>query len=40
MLNKGYIKSIKQDIFCFDFLSGIPSILVSISVLLYLGKER
>ena len=27
MLNKRYIKSIKRDIFCFDFLSGI---LVSI----------
>ena len=27
MLNKRYIKSIKRDIFCFDFLS---SILVSI----------
>ena len=37
MLNKRYIKSIKRDIFCFDFLS---SILVSISFLLYIGKER
>ena len=32
MLNKRYIKSIKRDIFCFDFLS---SILVSISFLCY-----
>ena len=38
MLNKRYIKSIKRDIFCFDFLS---SILVSISFLLYWkGKIR
>ena len=38
MLNKRYIKSIKRAIFCFDFL---PSILVSISFLLYLkGKIR
>ena len=37
MLNKRYIKSIKRDIFCFDFLSNI---LVSISFLLYIGKER
>ena len=38
MLNKRYIKSIKRDIFCFDFLSGI---LVSISLLLYwTGKIR
>ena len=37
MLNKRYIKSIKRDIFCSDFLS---SILVSISFLLYIGKER
>ena len=36
MLNKQYIKSIKRDIF-FNFLS---SILVSISSLLYIGKER
>ena len=36
MLNKRYIKSIKRGIFCFDFLS---SILVSISFLLYIGKE-
>ena len=36
MLNKRYIKSIKRDIFCFDFLS---SILVSMSFLLYIGKE-
>ena len=37
MLNKRYIKSIKRDNFCFDFLS---SILVSISFLLYIGKGR
>ena len=37
MLNKRYIKSIKRDTFCFDFLC---SILVSISFLLYIGKER
>ena len=38
MLNKRYIKSIKRDIFCFDFLS---SILVSISFPLYWkGKIR
>ena len=38
MLNKRYIKSIKRDIFCFEFLS---SILVSISFLLYWkGKIR
>ena len=37
MLNKRYIKSIKRDIFCFDFLS---SILVPISFLLYIGKKR
>ena len=37
MLNKRYIKSIKRDIFWFDFLS---SILVSISFLLYIGKKR
>ena len=36
MLNKRYIKSIKRDIFCFDFLS---SILVSISLLLYIGRK-
>ena len=36
MLNKRYIKSIKRDIFCFDFLS---SILVSISFLLYFGRK-
>ena len=38
MLNRRYIKSIKRDIFCFDFFS---SILVSISFLLYWkGKIR
>ena len=37
MLNKGYIKSLKGDIFCFDFLS---SILVSNSFLLYIGKGK
>ena len=37
MLNNQYIKSIYRDIFGFDFLS---SILVSISFLLYIGKER
>ena len=37
MLNKRYIKSIKREIFCFDFLS---SIFVSISFLLFIGKER
>ena len=35
MLNKRYIKSIKRDIFCFDFLS---SSLVSISFLLYIAN--
>ena len=35
MLNKRYSKSIKRDIFCFDFLS---SILVSISFLLFIEK--
>ena len=39
MLNKRYIKSIKRDIFCFDFLSGI---LVSIffSAIYWKGKIR
>ena len=39
MLNKRYIKSIKRDIFCFDFLS---SILVSIffSAIYWKGKIR
>ena len=36
MLNKRYIKLIKGDIFCFDFLS---SILVSISFLLYIERK-
>ena len=36
MLNKRYIKSIKRDIFCFDFLSRI---LVSISFLLLLERK-
>ena len=38
MLNKRNIKSIKRDMFGFDFLSSI--ILVSISFLLYIKKER
>ena len=37
MLNKRYIKSIKRDICCFDFLS---SIRVLISILLNIEKER
>ena len=36
MLNKRYIKSIKRDIFCFDFLS---SILVSISFCYILERK-
>ena len=37
MLNNRYIKSIKRDIFCFDFLS---SSLVSISFLLYILERK
>ena len=36
MLNKRCIKSVKRDIFCFDFRSNF---LVSISFLINIGKE-
>ena len=41
MLNKRYIKSIKRDSFCFDFLSSIlvSIFFVSTSFLVNIGKE-